>query len=198
MTYRQYKAKKALHNILPIDTFKEMELERIRQCTKISRKIKTIDIEVALAYYFDYRRNLIVPNVSWGLHTHECDMFIMSKSGYATEVEIKISRADLKKDSEKRHGHASNKIKQLYFAIPPHLLPDIEYIPERAGILIVYYKEHALYPTVYKLRDAVTNNTYKYSPNEISKLARLGTLRIWSLKQKLIKTRIKNETQNKK
>ena len=76
------------------------------------------DIEISVAKYMDPRVNLIVPNASWGLGLHECDLLVISKAGYASEVEIKVSKADLLRDREKRHGHASDRIKALWFALP--------------------------------------------------------------------------------
>jgi hypothetical protein len=94
------------------------------------------DIETRVANYFDYRRNLIVPNASWGVGLHECDLLILSQRNYATEVEIKISRSDLRADLKKSHGHNSVKIKNLWFAVPFELVPDAaELAPLRAGIL---------------------------------------------------------------
>lgn len=44
----------------------------------------------------DYRRNTVVPNAYWGLGlTWEADLLVISKAGYLTEVEIKVSKADL-------------------------------------------------------------------------------------------------------
>jgi len=65
--------------------------------------LKTSDIEFAVAKYFNFRKNLIVPNVSWGFNIHECDLLIVRKSGYAIEVEIKISKSDFKADFKKIH-----------------------------------------------------------------------------------------------
>jgi hypothetical protein len=56
--------------------------------------LKTAEMEVELGRYFNYRQNIIVSNVSWGLGIHECDLLIITKSGYATEVEIKVSLSD--------------------------------------------------------------------------------------------------------
>lgn len=93
------------------------------------------DIEVKIAKYFDWRRNIIVPNASWGVGLHECDMLILSERNFATEVEIKISRSDLKADQKKEHGHNSVKIKNLWFAVPAELVPSaLELCPARAGI----------------------------------------------------------------
>jgi len=62
------------------------------------------EIEILVADYFNYRANLIVPNVSWGLGVHECDILVLTKAGYAWEVEIKTSVADVKADLKKSTG----------------------------------------------------------------------------------------------
>lgn len=156
---------------------------------------KTLDMEIAVSNYFNIRQNLIVPNVSWGMFSHEVDLCILSPAGYATEVEIKISRSDLIKDKEKKHDHRSTKIKYLYFAIPEHLEKDIEHIPERAGILIVRYSEpRTLYGHVHlggfsclKAREPQIYVKYKWADHERNSLMRLGAMRIWNLKTKLQK-----------
>ena len=140
------------------------------------------EIETAVAGYFDPRRSLIVPNVWWGLGlNHECDVFVLTKSGFAYEVEIKTSRADLKRDLLKRTQHASNLIRKLYFALPQAIEASTSLIPERAGILIVGTKGH-----VFKRREAQINPTAKpLRPETQLKLAHLGTMRIWALKRDL-------------
>jgi hypothetical protein len=101
--------------------------------------LKAAEIEIAVARYFHPRVNLVVPNVSWGMGLHECDLLVITRAGYAYEVEIKISKSDLKKDREKRHCHVSSRISRLYFAIPKELENCIDYVPERAGIISVDY-----------------------------------------------------------
>jgi len=61
------------------------------------------EVELAVANYFGIRQHLIVPNVMWGFTglNYEADLVIVTKAGYAKEVEIKVSRADLIKDKEK-------------------------------------------------------------------------------------------------
>jgi hypothetical protein len=64
------------------------------------------DIEIAVAEHFNSRQNLIVPNVHWGwMLQYEADMVILRQSGYAVEVEIKVSAADIKRDLRKHHQH---------------------------------------------------------------------------------------------
>ena len=159
--------------------------------------MKTPEMECALASWFDYRVNLIVPNVHWGMNMHECDLLIVSKAGYVTECEIKVSRHDLKKDAEKLHGHNGGRvIKFLYFALPERLLAQgnvidedvVAMIPERAGILVVRDKEPGdRSPRVRRAREPQPNrNATKMPDSERYKVARLGALRIWNLKRKLM------------
>lgn len=146
----------------------------------MKRKLRCLDLEVAVAQRFNPRANLIVPNVSWGLFMHECDVLIVSRAGFATEIEIKVSKQDLIKDKEKSHGHKHSKISRLYFAIPSKLMPHIEHVPAHAGIIEV---RHDL-PAVIQ-RPAPLLNKYKFTPAEMFQVARLGTMRIWTLKKKL-------------
>jgi hypothetical protein len=159
--------------------------------------MRTIEMECYLARYFNWRSNLIVPNVSWGLWDgrHEKDLFIVSECGYATEVEIKISKSDLIKDKHKRNSHFNRfndshydeRIRYLYFAIPDYLLESCQdLIPPLAGILTVSDDGE-----VKKVRKATVKSRYKLNDIEKFKVARLGTMRIWNLKEKIIKEEVK-------
>lgn len=139
-------------------------------------------IEVSLARYFDYRRNYIVPNVHWGLNLHECDILVVTKAGYATEVEIKVSVADMRADFDKPHGHRSNRIKQLYYCVPQPLQEKIlPLVPEHAGLLVVNPRSCQ----ITCVKPAVTKQSLAFKEYEIRKLLELGTLRIWDLKEGL-------------
>jgi hypothetical protein len=146
----------------------------------------TSEIEILLANFFEYRRNLVVPNISWGMGLHECDLLVLSQKGYLTEIEIKISKADLIRDKLKDHGHRSTLLRRLYFAIPIKLMPFIEHVPERAGIIVVekYMSSTGLWrPTAHIKRAATINvSAPKATPEQRFNMARLGALRIWSLK----------------
>jgi hypothetical protein len=140
----------------------------------------TLDIEIAVMRFFGIRRNLIVPNISWGMGLHECDLLILSKSGYASEVEIKISRSDLLADLKKEHHHESRMLRRLFYAIPENLLSSIDRLPERAGILVA----NSEYPWCRLLRPAKNNrDARQLTPDEVYQLARLGCLRILPLKE---------------
>lgn len=160
-------------------------------------KPKTLDMEIAIAEFYNVRQALIVPNLSWGMFHYELDLCILSKSGYATEVEIKTSKADLVKDKEKKHGHVNSKIEYLYFAIPEHLVPHIEHVPERAGILVVEYRDAVDIPRFYReagfrcirTRTAGSNSSSAWTADDRLKLLRLGAMRTWTLKRQLQKAR---------
>jgi hypothetical protein len=153
----------------------------------IKKQIPTAaEIEVLVANMWGYRQNIVVPNVHWGAGLHECDMLILSKCGWASEIEIKVSKADLKKDSTKGHGHNSSKIKYLYFALPDFLC-ESEYIPQRAGIIAItpVYKGFGFYAKL--IRHSEPNKAArKWDDKERANLMRLGCMRIWSLKSALI------------
>lgn len=145
------------------------------------KKITTSEMELIIANYFGTRKNIIVPNVSWGFNIHECDLLIIRKSGYLVEIEIKISRADLKKDLKKWHKHNDKRVKQLYFAIPGYMEKDIDLIPSRAGIIIIRKNK---FPYVDILRKPMTNVlAKKLDFKQQLSIARLGVLRFWNLKR---------------
>ena len=158
-----------------------------------------LEMEIALMEYWGAYTNLIIPNIYYGMGIyHECDLLVLTNSGYATEIEIKVSKQDLKKDLEKTHRHHSNKIKCLYFAIPEKLVDCIEYIPKHAGILKVSEgfvstgigEETEWSKIVEEIRKpTIGTNSYKFSDKERYKLARLGAMRILSLKKKIHKLR---------
>jgi len=153
----------------------------------VKTKLTSADIEYEVARWFGWRQHLIVPNVSWCLGLHECDLLICSKAGYCTEVEIKISKSDLIKDKEKGHGHKSKKIKYLYFAIPEELnRPDvIEHIPSHSGILVVIDGKYSL--STKELRPPVKNGECRaLTDKERYEMARLGALRMWDLKHTIM------------
>lgn len=153
-------------------------------------KIHTGDIEVAVARLINYRTHEIVPNVSWGLGLiHECDMLVLDKQGRFTEIEIKISMADLKKDFAKEHGHISEIISRLVYAFPIEMLEKaLPLIPKECGIIVVTKRSESLY-----LKEgyvAKWHRMCKYNPNKkkpsqsvIDNFRRLGLMRIWSLKE---------------
>ncbi len=148
------------------------------------KKLTALEVESPLYSYFNFTRNVIVPNyyIQCG---YECDLVIMSKAGYVTEVEIKVSKSDLVADLKKKHGHESRKIKYLYFAMPDYLEGCIELIPERAGVLLIDQRG-----MVSLVRSPIENKCCcKLNENERDDLLRCGVMRIAGLKMDLERAR---------
>jgi hypothetical protein len=162
--------------------------------------MNALEIEIAVANFFGHRTNIIVPNVWWGMDglDHECDLLVVSGSGYASEIEIKVTGSDIKRDLKKgrRRNYSGQEfqlahrhcdiIKKLYFAVPLKLAqhPDI---PEWAGILAVKdIQDTILFPKVVTVRPPHVNKDVRpLKDYEREKLLRLGVMRIWSLKAKV-------------
>lgn len=166
-----------------------------------TQKMTTREIELAVMNYFinTRRSRVVVPNVSWGvpgLH-HECDVVAISGSNYGTEIEIKATLSDLKKEREKKHNHESRWIKYLYYAIPAEMYSAAtDYLPEHAGVILVWRDGNpdGVYGIDYSLglqviRQPEANATaVKWSEKDVTNLMRLGALRIAGLKKNLLQT----------
>ncbi|WP_294729222.1 DNA repair protein MmcB-related protein [uncultured Fusobacterium sp.] len=162
--------------------------------------MNTPEIEKLIYLYFEKSSLAIVPKISgnnWWLDTeadpmiwknivnHECDMLIVSKNQYLTEVEIKISLSDLRADFKKEHQHKDENIKNFYYAFPEEMKEKaIKLIPEKAGILIAV-KKHL--NSGYEYRDIECYRKPKINKeakpiNDIvlSRIYRLGYLRYWN------------------
>ncbi len=145
----------------------------------------TLEMEILLIGFFNPRINIIVPNVCWGMGLHECDLLVLTQSNYAYEIEIKTSKSDLIADTKKNHRHQHSLIKYLYFAVPNKLLSCIDYIPKNAGIIEVDNK----YGRGCKVMRKPQRNAgaKQWQEDERFDLARLGTMRILPLKNKILK-----------
>ena len=153
-------------------------------------------MEIAVMKECNFRQNIVVPNVSFGIvrywkensiteydELHECDVLKVTMAGYATEYEIKVSRSDFKADLKKKHKHDSKFIKQLYYTVPFEMLDFAkEHLPEYAGLAFVkdgklnYWKDAP-----------IRKDCFKWTDKELFKLTRLGTMRIVGLKSALAK-----------
>lgn len=145
-------------------------------------KTSCLDIECAVAEYFSPRVNLIVPNISWGMGIHECDLLVVTKAGYCYEVEIKVSKSDLIADLNKCHHHKSKLVKKLYFAMPQNLDNCLDFVPANAGVLLVCDRNKCKC-----VRDPLIMDAPKITEAQRFQIARLGTMRIFTLKEKIRK-----------
>jgi hypothetical protein len=125
-----------------------------------------------------------VPNVDWGLLSHEADLVALAPSDYLYEVEIKISVADLKRDGEKWHhklrgqnpGH--EKVRAFWYAMPLPVWQKVAADPPLlayAGAITVDGSHCAV------VRKPQLNHCARKLTNaERMQLGRLGTMRYWT------------------
>jgi hypothetical protein len=145
----------------------------------------SLEIEIAVAGWFDYSKYVIVPNLHM-YGDYECDLVLLSKLGYLYEVEIKVSRSDLIRDKKKRKwgwSYMMHKTRKMWFAIPEILENAIAHIPEQAGVLSV--NKFGYVTEVRKSK--IDSKARKLSDRDQFKVARLGAMRIWKLKKALLK-----------
>ena len=154
-------------------------------------RITARDIEIIVARHFNWRQNIIVPNISWGLLNwgHEVDVLIIHPSGWADEVEIKVRASDIRADTKKRHRQRGREdiLKRLWFAVPENL-SDHPDIPDDAGIL-AYRKLDGGAILITKRGPRSNKYARKLTKPEIEKALHLGCMRIWHLKEALNKSR---------
>lgn len=159
-----------------------------------SKKITTLEMEIILMEYFKFNQKIVVPNVRYGITyknrpLNECDLLVLTGSNYGVQIEIKISKADLMKDKDKKHNHNIDHplIKTFYFAVPYYLEEALEVVPDYAGLLIV--NENG---TVYEKRKPINDKkAIKWTDELILKLGRLAVMRIYNLKKNILKLRDK-------
>ena len=158
--------------------------------------MNTPEMEKLIYWYFQNSSLVIVPKISgnnwwfdsetmlWkNIVNHECDMLIVTKNHYLTEIEIKISLSDLKADFKKKHQHKDENIKNFYYAFPEEMKEKaIELIPEEAGILIAIKKEDGIqYREIECYRKPKINKGAKpINDKVLSMIYRLGYLRYWN------------------
>lgn len=97
-------------------------------------KLSLAKIEHSVLCLFDVpKQNKFIKNISWGLLKHECDIIIVSKSKYLTEIEIKRSFSDFLADFKKSHHHDNDcRIKNFYYCLPESIVDKaMEFLKEK-------------------------------------------------------------------
>lgn len=134
------------------------------------------------------RKNLCVPNVSWGLGIdYEADLLVITKSGYCTEYEIKRSYSDFLADMKKDEcAHKAPWVYKFFYVIPLGIKDKVLKYFEDKGVetpaIICYSEDKKL---SYCGGFSYVKGGRKMFLEEILKVARLGTLRYWNLRNKL-------------
>ncbi len=129
-------------------------MSRKSSVNKIKRdNSKSKNIEASLCMFLYEKGHSPITTHFTGMGLSECDVISISKSDYIYEYEIKISRADYKKDFIKeKHTHIINEKStykrkgkgDIFYYLPnyfnfvtPRGLISVEEIPEYAGLIYI-------------------------------------------------------------
>ena len=151
---------------------------------------------------------VLVDNCSWT--GHECDVLAVTMDLRIIDVEVKISRSDLKADAHKdkwwiRLGWKSwldgppapprardwpPKVWKHYYALPREIWDDalFDCLPSpKSGVLLLREQRNASTPLVVEcVRRATPNkDATKLSPESVLDIARLANLRMWNAYERL-------------
>ena len=135
----------------------------------------------ALARRWDWMHNRLI--TEWDIDGLREDVVIVSRAGYATVIEIKISRTDWEKDRDKRRWPAE-QIARFFYAVPQQVLVRgiPAHVPEHCGILTVREGGHwAGYDTVHEERAARRMPAAKLSDQQLRKIDEAFYYRFWRL-----------------
>lgn len=133
------------------------------------------------------RSNLCVPNVSWGMGIqYEADLLVVTRAGYCTEYEIKRSYADFLADMRKdESAHKAPWVYRFYYVIPESIKDKVlEYFNDKGGELpgIISYDERGM--TGICGGCPYVKGGRRMFLEEQLKVAKLGTMRYWNLRNK--------------
>lgn len=175
-----------------------------------SRKLYEIELIIAKSREFDYTKKLVVFNVN-GISDvlpiwHECDVLVCTNTSYLTEIEIKRSYADFLNDFKKKHSHRSSYIKNFYYCVPFKIKDKvIDYLNSidnkndwraTAGVMVFYEDNDWL--DIVRV-SAMNEKCFKLSLEQKLYLAQLGSMRVITLKNKILRIEKEIEEQlNKK
>ena len=154
--------------------------------------IEEIELLIISLDEFNIRKNIVVPNVSWGFLNHEADILVLSKSGYLTEIEIKRSLSDLKADFKKGHDHSDERIKSFFYCVPESLFQqtiDLCVLNERSiNGVITYTDDNRIKINYHPLYYGKITSGRKLFLEEQLQIARLGSMRVWRMQDKYVKS----------
>ena len=154
--------------------------------------IDEIELLIFNSSIFNKRQDIFVPNVSYGLLNHEADLVVMTKSGYLSEIEIKRSWADFLADFKKPHEHKDERVYRFYYAVPEKIAERvIEYVQDHQvptdGVIVYYEDGKYSFTPGWKMGVYYSHGRKLFMEEQLT-IARLGCMRIWNLKQKIVES----------
>lgn len=169
---------------------------------------KMIARELAM-YVFNRKYLMVIPQCNWT--GEECDMLCVTENLRIIDIEIKISRADLKRDMDKDKwyhrwdwrkdgpwtGPVDNsqrrvrewpvKVWKHYYAMPYELWkPELmEFIHPNSGVILLRQSDTGIVSASIKKRAVPNRLAKKLTPEDAIDIARLASLRMWDSYTKL-------------
>jgi hypothetical protein len=150
---------------------------------------------------------VLVDNCNWT--GHECDVLGVTTDLRIIDVEVKISRGDLKADAKKDKWWKSltwnekmaagrvpenrelwdhrdpvehpRKVWKHYYALPKDIWkPDLlEFLPSKASGVLLVSDRNGLIEVCCARRATPNNDAYRLTPQNVMDIARLANLRMW-------------------
>lgn len=159
-----------------------------------------LSVSHALARQTFKDKLIVVPNCTWT--GHECDLLVVNADLRIIDVEVKISRADLKVDAKKdKWWHRDNwsygkpmpprvardwppRVWKHYYALPAEIWDDalFDFLPgPMSGVIVVREQRSTVTPVVAEVIRRATPNpaATPISPASAIAIARLASLRMW-------------------
>lgn len=96
------------------------------------------DVMLALLRHIQWGAGLLFPEAQFG--GGRCDLLFITRSGYATEYEIKVTAADWKRDAAKWKWKSSEResVARFFYVVPVDLLESPpEILPAGCGVISV-------------------------------------------------------------
>lgn len=145
------------------------------------------DIQFVLGRHF-FLKKICIPNVSMycvGKTEYEADFIYFDlKTRYITEVEIKTSVQDFKRDFKKKRYHDCRNVKYLYYAMPRGVYDDyydvIDELLGDAGLILIDVADFR--GNIYEFggfvkRAKARKDAYPLSPSGLMHYLRIGCMK---------------------
>lgn len=150
--------------------------------------MKESDVQNALYTELFTSCHIIIPNFHprfW----YECDIYAVTKAGYAREYEVKLSRADFKNDKKnKTRKHSRLKERdaggptQFYYVVPELMIKKTE-IPKYAGLYYIHECGNGGV-ILMKVKEAPRLSRKKVNRSQLMKICRAFYFRYWNLRRR--------------
>lgn len=141
------------------------------------------DIQYILGQHL-FLRKICIPNVSMycvGKTEYEADFIYFDlKTRYITEIEIKTSIQDFRRDFKKNRYHDCANVKYLYYAIPRCVYSDhreeINNMLGDAGLILIDVFDRGSLLEFSK-RAKARKDAYPLSPSDLMRYLRIGCMK---------------------